>query len=74
MVSREHMNSLKSGCIVCNMGHSNTEIDVESLRELRWVHIRSQVDHVVWPDGKRMVLLAEVGSAGSVCWCCKCLL
>ncbi|CAJ0946616.1 unnamed protein product [Ranitomeya imitator] len=43
------------------MGHSNTEIDVASLRtpELTWERVRSQVDHVIWPDGKRIVLLAE---------------
>ncbi|KAG7248969.1 hypothetical protein CRUP_036547, partial [Coryphaenoides rupestris] len=52
---------MKNGCIVCNMGHSNTEIDVTSLRtpELTWERVRSQVDHVIWPDGKRIVLLAE---------------
>merc|ERR1711997_1417576 len=44
-----------------NMGHSNTEIDVLSLKtkELVWEKVRSQVDHIIWPSGKRMVLLAE---------------
>uniref|UniRef100_A0A914WAJ4 Adenosylhomocysteinase n=2 Tax=Plectus sambesii TaxID=2011161 RepID=A0A914WAJ4_9BILA len=61
VVKRWHMDRLKSGCIVCNMGHSNTEIDVAALRtpELKWEKVRSQVDHIVWPDGKRMILLAE---------------
>lgn len=61
VVTREHMDRMKNGCIVCNMGHSNTEIDVQSLRtpELTWEKVRSQVDHVIWPDGKRIVLLAE---------------
>ncbi|XP_071993504.1 S-adenosylhomocysteine hydrolase-like protein 1 isoform X5 [Engystomops pustulosus] len=61
VVMREHLDRMKNGCIVCNMGHSNTEIDVASLRtpELTWERIRSQVDHVIWPDGKRVVLLAE---------------
>ncbi|XP_017769694.1 PREDICTED: adenosylhomocysteinase 2 isoform X2 [Nicrophorus vespilloides] len=61
VVTREHMDKMKSGCIVCNMGHSNTEIDVNSLRttDLTWEKIRSQVDHVIWPDGKRIILLAE---------------
>ncbi|XP_022659430.1 S-adenosylhomocysteine hydrolase-like protein 1 isoform X3 [Varroa jacobsoni] len=61
VVTREHIDKLKNGCIVCNMGHSNTEIDVQSLRtpELTWEKVRSQVDHVIWPDGKRIVLLAE---------------
>uniref|UniRef100_A0A8C5R2Y9 Adenosylhomocysteinase like 2 n=1 Tax=Leptobrachium leishanense TaxID=445787 RepID=A0A8C5R2Y9_9ANUR len=61
VVTREHLDRMKNGCIVCNMGHSNTEIDVASLRtpELTWERVRSQVDHVIWPDGKRIVLLAE---------------
>ncbi|XP_018589463.1 S-adenosylhomocysteine hydrolase-like protein 1 isoform X1 [Scleropages formosus] len=61
VVTREQLDRVKNGCIVCNMGHSNTEIDVASLRtpELTWERVRSQVDHVIWPDGKRVVLLAE---------------
>jgi len=61
VVTRQHLDKLKSGAIVCNMGHSNTEIDVMSLRtpELTWERLRSQVDHIIWPDGKRIVLLAE---------------
>eukprot|EP00064_Thunnus_orientalis_P004898 superscaffoldBa00000464_g4911 len=61
VVVREYLDRMKNGCIVCNMGHSNTEIDVASLRtpELTWERVRSQVDHVIWPDGKRIVLLAE---------------
>ena len=58
---------MKNGCIVCNMGHSNIEIDVMSLKtqDLTWEKVRSQVDHIIWPgeagkpSGKRMVLLAE---------------
>ncbi|KAF3854672.1 hypothetical protein F7725_022727 [Dissostichus mawsoni] len=61
VVGREHMDRMKNGCIVCNMGHSSTEIDLVSLRtaELRWERVRPQVDHVIWPDGRRIVLLAE---------------
>ncbi|XP_055049313.2 adenosylhomocysteinase like 2a isoform X2 [Misgurnus anguillicaudatus] len=61
VVVREHMDLMKNGCIVCNMGRSNTEIDVGSLAtpELVWQRVRDQVDHIVWPDGKRIVLLAE---------------
>ncbi|XP_016378643.1 putative adenosylhomocysteinase 3 isoform X5 [Sinocyclocheilus rhinocerous] len=61
VVVREHMDLMKNGCVVCNMGRSNTEIDVNSLRtpELVWQHVRAQVDHIIWPDGKRIVLLAE---------------
>jgi len=61
VITRQHLDKMKSGTIVCNMGHSNTEIDITSLRtpELTWERIRSQVDHIIWPDGKRIVLLAE---------------
>ncbi|XP_007545629.1 adenosylhomocysteinase 2-like isoform X1 [Poecilia formosa] len=61
VVTREHFDRMRSGCIVCNMGHSNTEIDLTSLRtsELKWHRVRPQVDHIIWPDGKRVVLLAE---------------
>jgi len=61
VVTRDHMDKMKNGCIVCNMGHSNIEIDVMSLKtqDLTWEKVRSQVDHIIWPGGKRMVLLAE---------------
>ncbi len=61
VLGREHMDKLKNGAIVCNMGHSNTEIDVMSLKtqDLTWEKVRTQVDHIIWPNGKRMVLLAE---------------
>uniref|UniRef100_A0A672JI43 S-adenosylhomocysteine hydrolase-like protein 1 n=1 Tax=Salarias fasciatus TaxID=181472 RepID=A0A672JI43_SALFA len=61
VVAREHLDRMKNGCIVCNMGHSNTEIDLVSLQaeELRWVRVRPQVDHIIWPDGKRIILLAQ---------------
>ena len=61
VVTREHMDKMKNGCIVCNMGHSNTEVDVMSLRtqDLTWEKVRTQVDHIIWPNGKRLVLLAE---------------
>ena len=60
-VTRDNMDKMKNGCIVCNMGHSNTEVDVLSLKtaDLTWEKVRSQVDHIIWPSGKRMVLLAE---------------
>ncbi|XP_017855912.1 PREDICTED: putative adenosylhomocysteinase 2 [Drosophila arizonae] len=61
VVTRDHMNRMKNGCIVCNMGHSCSEIDVSSLHtpELTWQRVRSQVDHIIWPDGKMIILLAE---------------
>ena len=51
VVTRDNMDKMKNGCIVCNMGHSNTEIDVLSLKtkELVWEKVRSQVDHIIWP-------------------------
>jgi len=62
VVTREHLDKLKNGCVVANMGHSNTEIDVASLRtpDIVWERVRSQVDHVIWKsDKKRIILLAE---------------
>uniref|UniRef100_A0A8C6NMH8 Adenosylhomocysteinase like 1 n=1 Tax=Nothobranchius furzeri TaxID=105023 RepID=A0A8C6NMH8_NOTFU len=61
VVNRDQLDRMKNGSMVCNMGHSNTEIDVASLRtpELTWERVRPQVDHVIWPDGKRVILLAE---------------
>ena len=61
VVTRDHMDKMKNGCIVCNMGHSNTEIDVMALKtqDLTWEKVRTQVDHIIWPNGKRLVLLAE---------------
>merc|ERR1712168_376939 len=55
VVTREFMAKMKNGCIVCNMGHSNTEIDVLSLKtqDLTWEKVRSQVDHIIWPGGKK---------------------
>ena len=60
VVKREHMNNLKDGCIVANMGHSCHEIDVPSLKNLKKEKIRPQVSHIIWPDGKTVILLAEV--------------
>lgn len=54
------MNNLKDGCIVANMGHSCHEIDVPSLKNLKKEKIRPQVSHIIWPDGKTVILLAEV--------------
>ncbi|XP_023175176.1 adenosylhomocysteinase-like 2 [Drosophila hydei] len=61
VVTRDHMNRMKNGAILCNMGHSCSEIDVSSLHtpELTWQRVRSQVDHIIWPDGKMIILLAE---------------
>ena len=59
VLTRAHMERLKNETIVCNIGHFDNEIDVASLADLQWENIKSQVDHVIFPDGKRMILLAE---------------
>ncbi|CAF0836045.1 unnamed protein product [Adineta steineri] len=63
-ITRESLDKLKNGAIVCNMGHSNTEIDVSFLRDsassdLQVERVRTNVDHVIWSSGKRIVLIAE---------------
>ena len=54
------MNKLKDGCILANMGHTTNEIDVSSLKDLNKEKIRPHVSHIVWPDGKVVILLADV--------------
>jgi adenosylhomocysteinase len=59
VITHEHMWSMKDQAIVCNIGHFDSEIDVASLRQYSWENIKPQVDHVCFPDGKRIILLAE---------------
>lgn len=59
VIERRHMDAMKDQAIVCNIGHFDNEIDVASLSDLQWEEIKPQVDHVVWPDGKRIILLAK---------------
>ena len=59
VVTHEHMKRMKNNAIVCNIGHFDNEIDVASLKQYRWENIKPQVDHIVFPDGKRLILLAE---------------
>ena len=59
VITREHMEKMKDQAIVCNIGHFDNEIDVASLEELAWEEIKPQVDHVIFPDGKRIILLAK---------------
>jgi adenosylhomocysteinase len=59
VITHEHMRRMKHNAIVCNIGHFDHEIDVASLRQYKWDNIKPQVDHVVFPDGKRIILLAE---------------
>ena len=59
VITHEHMRQMKDQAIVCNIGHFDNEIDVASLREYPWDNIKPQVDHIIFPDGKRLILLAE---------------
>ena len=59
VISHDHMRAMKNQAIVCNIGHFDNEIDVESLKQYPWENIKPQVDHVIFPDGKRIILLAE---------------
>lgn len=59
VITHEHMRRMKDQAIVCNIGHFDNEIDIASLREYEWDNIKPQVDHVIFPDGKRLILLAE---------------
>jgi len=59
VLTHEHMKRMKNNAIVCNIGHFDNEIDCASLRQYRWENIKPQVDHIVFPDGKRIILLAE---------------
>ena len=59
VITHEHMSRMKDQAIVCNIGHFDNEIDVASLKQCRWEEIKPQVDHVIFPDGKRIILLAQ---------------
>ena len=59
VITREHMDRMRHQSIVCNIGHFDNEIDVAALNDLEWEEIKPQVDHVIWPDGKRIILLAR---------------
>ena len=59
VITHEHMKAMKNQAIVCNIGHFDSEIDVASLRQYQWENIKPQVDHIIFPDGKRIILLAE---------------
>ena len=59
VINHDHMLAMKDQAIVCNIGHFDNEIDVASLRPYQWENIKPQVDHVIFPDGKRIILLAE---------------
>jgi adenosylhomocysteinase len=59
VITHEHMKRMKNNAIVCNIGHFDNEIDVASLKQYPWDNIKPQVDHIIFPDAKRIILLAE---------------
>ena len=59
VITRDHMSRMKDQAIVCNIGHFDNEIDVAGIEDLQWEEIKPQVDHVIFPDGKRIILLAQ---------------
>ncbi|MBS0369319.1 MAG: adenosylhomocysteinase [Proteobacteria bacterium] len=59
VITHDHMKAMKNNAIVCNIGHFDSEIEVASLRQYEWENIKPQVDHIIFPDGKRIILLAE---------------
>src|SRR5579864_3020223 len=59
VITHDHMKKMKDQAIVCNIGHFDNEIDIASVEKYKWEEIKPQVDHVIFPDGKRIILLAK---------------
>jgi adenosylhomocysteinase len=59
VITRAHMEAMKHNAIVCNIGHFDNEIDIAAVEDLQWEEIKPQVDHVIFPDGKRIIMLAK---------------
>ena len=59
VITHSHMSRMKDQAIVCNIGHFDNEIEVAALKQYKWENIKPQVDHIIFPDGKRIILLAE---------------
>jgi adenosylhomocysteinase len=59
VITHDHMARMKNNAIVCNIGHFDNEIDVAGMRKYKWENIKPQVDHIILPDGRRIILLAE---------------
>ncbi len=59
VITHDHMKKMKNQAIVCNIGHFDNEIDIASVEKYKWEEIKPQVDHVIFPDGKRIILLAK---------------
>ncbi len=59
VITLDHMRAMKNRAIVCNIGHFDSEIQIEGLRNFKWENVKPQVDEVVFPDGKRLIVLSE---------------
>lgn len=59
VITLDHMQRMKNNALVCNIGHFDSEIDIASLRQYKWENIKPQVDQVIFPDGKKLIVLAE---------------
>jgi adenosylhomocysteinase len=59
VITHQHMKRMKNNAIVCNIGHFDNEIEIAALKQYKWENIKPQVDHIIFPDGKRIILLAE---------------
>ncbi|MBM3373297.1 MAG: adenosylhomocysteinase, partial [Betaproteobacteria bacterium] len=59
VINHDHMKRMKNNAIVCNIGHFDSEIEIAQLKQYKWENIKPQVDHVIFPDGKRLIILAE---------------
>jgi adenosylhomocysteinase len=59
VITLDHMREMKDRAIVCNIGHFDSEIQIEALRNYKWENVKPQVDEVEFPDGKRLIVLAE---------------
>jgi adenosylhomocysteinase len=59
VITHDHMAAMKHQAIVCNIGHFDNEIDVASVKQYQWENVKPQVDHIIFPEGKRIILLAE---------------
>ena len=59
VITHDHLKAMKNNAIVCNIGHFDNEIDVASIEKYEWEEIKPQVDHIIFPDGKRIILLAK---------------
>ena len=59
VIRKDHMEQMKNQAIVCNIGHFDNEIQVAEMKQYEWENIKPQVDHIIFPDGRRIILLAE---------------